>query len=321
MMTEADSETTNVALRRIEAQIASMRLGKGRDRVKLHKPIMLLAVLDLFESGRIQYNQIFYNQELVERFRDYFEVVKQGDDWCQPAPPFFHLRSSRFWNHYVSPEKQETYSGLTTSGGGSRRILENIEYAYLDQDAYTVFTDNIGRATLRQFILGEFFSAEERIALERVLREQREVTDYESVLESQKYPLKEEISPVIRSTAFRRVVLRGYDYQCAVCGLRLILPEIPSPIDAAHLIPWSETNDDRPTNGMALCKLHHWALDAHLIALTKEFRWQVSSLLDPRRNSERELTRFDGLPVLLPSDKAFYPQLDAIKWRLQRLAR
>ena len=124
----------------------------------------------------------------------------------------------------------------------------------------------------------------------------------------------------MRNAAFRRVVLRGYDYQCAVCGLRIVLPDIPPPIDAAHLVPWSESRDDSPNNGMALCKLHHWALDANLISPTPDLRWRVSRLLDARRNSERELARFDGLPVLLPMEERFYPRPDAIKWRLDGLA-
>ena len=40
-------------------------------------------------------------------------------------------------------------------------------------------------------------------------------------------------------------------YRCAACGLRFLYDEITI-IDAAHLIPFSETHDDSPQNGMAL---------------------------------------------------------------------
>jgi len=30
---------------------------------------------------------------------------------------------------------------------------------------------------------------------------------------------------------------------------------------ATHLIPFSESRNDHPTNGLALCKNHHWAMD------------------------------------------------------------
>jgi len=35
---------------------------------------------------------------------------------------------------------------------------------------------------------------------------------------------------------------------------------------AAHLIPFNLSRNDKPTNGMALCPNHHWAMDRHLIA-------------------------------------------------------
>lgn len=307
-------------LKQLERAIASIRLGRAGGRSKPHKPLMLLIVLDLFDANLVEDNRIFYNQDLVERFQEYFEAVKREGDWCQPAPPFFHLRSSDFWRHQVIPGREKQYSGLQTSGGGSKRILDNIQYAYLDKNAFAVFSDPNRRQELRQFILEAFFTPDEQEALRTVLEAQGDISAYESALQGQAPLPEQEVEPGVRSTAFRRVVLRGYDYQCAVCGLRIVLPDIRSPIDAAHLVPWSESRDDSPNNGMALCKLHHWALDANLISPTLGLCWRVSRLLDPRRNSEHELTRFDDLPILLPREEKLYPRSDAIEWRLDRLA-
>jgi predicted restriction endonuclease len=57
-----------------------------------------------------------------------------------------------------------------------------------------------------------------------------------------------------------------YDYRCAACGIRVLLDHVESLVEAAHLIPFSESRNDKPTNGMALCPNHHWAMDRHLIA-------------------------------------------------------
>lgn len=311
----------NSQLAAVKEAIADMRLGKIGPRTKPHKPVMLLVVLDMFDAGLVIDNRIFYNQDLVERFQEYFEAVKKEGDWCQPAPPFFHLRSSTFWKHQPLPGREMPYSKLLRSGGGSKTILDNIQYAYLDEDALAVFSDSVLRLELRQFILETFFSPDEQTALRTVIGTQRDISEYESALENRAPLPNKEIAEAVRDIAFRRVVLRGYDYQCAVCGLRIVLAEIPSPIDAAHLVPWSESHDDSPDNGMALCKIHHWALDANLISPTLDLRWQVSDLLDTRRNSERELTRFSGLPILLPREEKLYPRPDAIEWRLRRLAR
>jgi putative restriction endonuclease len=125
-----------------------------------------------------------------------------------------------------------------------------------------------------------------------------------------------------RSPAFRRKILSIYDHQCAACGLRIKLPagNDVSFIDAAHLIPFSESQNDHPTNGLALCKNHHWAMDRKLIAPCPDHRWCVSNVIDPRRsNGEKELLTLSGQKLLLPQDEAFYPDVEGLKWRTERL--
>ena len=92
-------------------------------------------------------------------------------------------------------------------------------------------------------------------------------------------------------------------------------------IDAAHLIPFSESRNDHPTNGLALCKNHHWAMDRNLIAPCPDRHWRVSRVLDARRSTgERELLDLAGKPLLLPQDEAFYPAEEFLKWRCERLS-
>lgn len=68
-----------------------------------------------------------------------------------------------------------------------------------------------------------------------------------------------------RSAAFRHLVVDLYRHQCAACGVRVQVAA-SSLVEAAHLIPFRETHDDRPVNGIALCPNHHWAMDRNLIA-------------------------------------------------------
>ena len=310
-------------LREFENKLERMRRSTAGGKPKPHKLLMLLAVLDLFDEGALRENHIPYDPALLERFGEYFRAVGQEGDWCQPAPPFFHLRSAGFWKHKPVAGREAEYDALTTSGGGSKRILDNIEYAYFDDNAFAVLSTPTGRRSLRQFILATFFSPEEQQSLQKTMEEQSRIAGYEAALES--LPSKPEMVPVAdeftRNTAFARLVRRVYDYQCAMCGLRIITPSGSSPIDAAHLIPWSESHDDSPANGIALCKLHHWALDVGLVAPNHKLKWVVSPLLDRRRNSERELTRFHRAAILLPQEKAYYPRSEAIEWRIRRLVR
>jgi len=131
---------------------------------------------------------------------------------------------------------------------------------------------------------------------------------------------EEDVAPG-RSTAFRRRVLEVYDFQCTACGLRIWMPDRElSFVDAAHLIPFSETKNDHPTNGLALCKNHHWALDRRLIAPDPHGVWQVSRCIEPRRSrGEEELARLAGQPLLPPVEPAFTPAVTALEWRFSRL--
>ena len=114
---------------------------------------MLLAVLDLASDGLLSENKIYFAEPLLTRFDKYFALAKDNGDWNQPAPPFFHLRSSGFWFHKVRLGRERAYSRLTTSGGGTKRIIENIEYAYLDDRAFMAVYHPIARQKVNDFIM------------------------------------------------------------------------------------------------------------------------------------------------------------------------
>lgn len=71
---------------------------------------------------------------------------------------------------------------------------------------------------------------------------------------------------------FRLDVQQAYGYTCAFCGFRAL--DIPglarSGVDAAHILPWGQFDLDHVTNGIQLCKLDHWAFDAHVLLLKFE---------------------------------------------------
>jgi len=223
-------------LEALKMDILAMRRGSSEGRLKPHKPLMLLAVLDLFDEGVMQANRIYFDQALVELFGDYFRAIALDSDWCQPAPPYFHLRSSPFWHLQAKEGREREYAALKTSGGGSRRIVENVAYAYLDPDVYELLLEQTHRRAIRTFILGSFFDTLQRDLLTGVARAHQTVSNAEDSLHHDR--LGEDAGDdYARSIAFRRVVLRAYDYRCAACGLKIVLPDLPSPVEAAHLVP------------------------------------------------------------------------------------
>ncbi len=68
--------------------------------------------------------------------------------------------------------------------------------------------------------------------------------------------------------AFRTAVLLAYDSKCLVCGLRLPPTRLTGAgVEAAHILPWAEYDLDEVSNGICLCRHHHWAFDEGLIVL------------------------------------------------------
>lgn len=139
-------------LDQLRTEIDALRRGGSSQEPKPHKLLLLLAVLDLSEEGRLVENKIYFDERLIALFEKHFRQFANEGDWCQPGPPFFHLRSSSFWHHKIREGREQAYSKLTTSGGGTKRIIENIEYAYLSSDVYEAICNPIVRSELYSFI-------------------------------------------------------------------------------------------------------------------------------------------------------------------------
>ena len=76
----------------------------------------------------------------------------------------------------------------------------------------------------------------------------------------------------VKSVKFRKEVRLAYNSTCLVCGLHL--PPTPlnsvAGVDAAHILPWADYDLDEISNGVCLCKQHHWAFDEGLILITHD---------------------------------------------------
>ena len=115
--------------------------------------------------------------------------------------------------------------------------------------------------------------------------------------------------------AFAESIKAAYHHRCAFCGLVLSgIEGLPSGIDAAHILAWSSYDLDVLENGIALCKLHHWAFDAaimlpvidsagnYLVAFTA-LATRLESAVLARLGTDRQHIPDDWLP----SNRAYRP--------------
>ena len=134
--------------------------------------------------------------------------------------------------------------------------------------------------------------------------------------------LKEKGRKKARDQGFRKVIVTLYEHRCSLCGLRMITPEGYTAVDASHIIPWSESRDDRPTNGMALCKLCHWSFDRGLMSVGKDYEVLISKSVRTDRNILGHTLTLMDRPIFRPQKEQFWPDPQNLSWhRKQKFLR
>ena len=289
-----------------DLNVGTTPVEEGVPHERPHKPLLLLAAFDLIDSGLALPDRIPWCQELRDRFTARFRVVRKHNDQNNPDLPFRYLAGDGFWQ------------GLEADG--TTPIRREIRVSDIGQ-VIARFTDGFqflvaipeNRRKMREALVARYFPHHASVLLGAAAGPVTPLPVTKVADDELEYG---------RSPAFRRKILDIYDHQCAACGLRIKLPVAQdlSFIDAAHLIPFAESRNDHPTNGLALCKNHHWSMDRHLIAPCPDHHWHVSTVLDPRRSTgEKELIALSGKSLLLPQDEAFHPDVEGLNWRCKKL--
>lgn len=292
-----------------------------------HKPLLLLSVLDLFEQDSIRSNLIELSPDLGDLFTRYWAQVVPPDRRGNLALPFFHLRSDGFWHLMAKPGKED----VVRSAAQIRslfRLRDIITGARLDEALYELLRASESRATLRAVLIETYFAPELRPALlergavnreafrysEELLRE-----DYEKVAEA--LTEEKEYRPAARDQSFRRAVVAAYSHRCALCGVRVLTLDGHTAVEASHIIPWSLSYDDRPANGMALCRMCHWAFDEGLVRVSTGYEVATSPQLTALDNLPGYLTNLEGQGIAGPSRKPFWPDPESLQWHHRNVFR
>lgn len=290
-----------------------------------HKPLLLLAVIELIERGQIRDNKIYLSPDLAETFMKYWSKVT--DRRPNIALPFFHLKSDGFWHLHPNAEYEKALE-IADRITGISRLREVVAYVSLDDDFFVLLTGTGNREIIRQTLICVYL-LEFKGGIEGLIAEGKQITEYEQALISEvEHPFSpqrltestlEETS--IRSAGFRQAIMGLYDYTCAICELRIVTMDGESATDAAHIIPFRISKNDDVRNGISLCKLHHWVFDKGLISLSTTYQILVSPLMSDRRPTEWMLTELEGKSILLPEGDRLHPAQDALAWHREEVLR
>lgn len=296
-----------------------------------HKPILLLAVLDLVERGAIATSFIDITSDLVDLndlFNLYWRRIMPISQNSSIAFPFPRLDNEAFWKLVPLPGILITPALInsTTSVSNLRRYALG---ARIDEDLFVIMQSETGRSALREALLQSCFSVE----AQQILREQSAINqgafDYERLLEQKAHqPLVKEVlaadsyKPAARDQGFRRVVVATYDHRCALCGIRIVTPEGHTVVEAAHIVPWSESRNDDIRNGMALCRLCHWGFDEGMLGVSTNYQVITSVSIGLVPNFAGPLQTLTGRGIIPPQDTALWPAQEYLgehrqRWKLK----
>ena len=285
-----------------------------------YKPFLLLSVIELIEQEDIRENWISLSHSLIDTFHRYTALTPHWNSKIHN--PFFHLKTDGFW--HLHPEALNNRSAHTTPT--LRQLLDAGACAYFDDRLFLFLTDAQHRETIRQTIIDTYFP-NLRPSIEVHIAETQQIAEHrQSLIQQAELPFSYQITETptaqespTRSAAFRKEIMRMYNYTCSVCHLRIFTARGESVTEAAHIIPFSVSQNDDVRNGISLCKLHHWAFDKGLISVSENYRVMIARLIESEGPVESMLSTFRNSAVLLPEHDQLYPSQHALDWHRENI--
>ncbi len=291
-----------------------------------HKPLLLLAIMEMIARGEITSRFISITGELIELnalFTAYWRALMPITQTTSIAFPFSRLHTEPFWELVAVPGRQITRATIDAVSSISQ-LRKLALGANIDEELFFLMTRPESRSRLVNTLLQSCFSDEGRKILQAELGVQHQIFQYSLELEALPHKVAEPQNPIpyndtVRDQGFRRAIVYCYDHRCALCGVRIVTPDGHTVVEAAHIKPWSQFKDDDVRNGIALCRLCHWAFDEWLMGVDDNYQVLLSRHMAISPNAAGFLMTLSGRPIICPQDKALWPDLGRLAWHRKRM--
>lgn len=234
--------------------------------------------------------------------------------------PFFHLQGDGFW-HLVPHSDQEVALQVVQQISGAKQLREIVAGAKFDDDLFDLLLIEDSCHQIRTVIITTYFSESSRnLLLENSLMNDGTYQYSLKLLNNARNKDRKSVDYTdrtdkpIRDQGFRRAIVKAYDHRCVLCGIRLMTYEGLSSATAAHIVPWSLSYNDDPTNGLCLCRQCHWVFDVGLASINTKYRIQLSEQLLNDGNRSGYLSTLEDRPIFEPTEEIFNPDVDSLRW-------
>ena len=272
-----------------------------------HKPFLLMSVMDHFAQGLITENYIEPYFELVDTFNIYWSSIMPLGTKGNMAYPFPRLHNDEIWQ--LIPN--EGYEGKINieSIFSMKKLKEVCAGAKFNDELYQFVSKPETREQLRAVIANTYFAEEIRPEVVKCGEVNVKAYEYSQKILKVAEKVKEfgQEEKKVRDQGFRKAIVTLYEHRCAMCGIRMLTPEGHTVVEAAHVVPWKDSHDDRPTNGMSLCRLCHWSFDEGLMSVGEKYEVLVSKHVNKERNFPGHMLTLSDRSIFKPKEEQYWP--------------
>jgi len=241
------------------------------------------------------------------------------------AYPFPRLQNDGIFKLVKTPGFSGSISVESISS--MKRLREVCSGAILDEELYSFLCRPEAREQLRAAIIGFYFAPEIRTAVLECgyvnVKAYKYSQELLAVRENIKPYIPEDEESIrnekIRDQGFRKAIVMLYEHRCALCGIRMLTPKGHTVVEAAHVKPWCDSHDDRPTNGMSLCRLCHWSFDEGLMSVGKDYEVLVSKRVTTEKNCPGHILTLSDRTIFRPEKAAYWPAQENLQWHREKI--
>lgn len=274
-------------------------------------------VIKEFGTGEEIVEEIANDFNLTEEQRNaYLETIYQKEN---------RVKKSNLWHRLLFRAADHLAKQKHISRPTQTVQLTNKREWMLTEEGYDKALDIVGIPSSKKYSLSIKSYEVEKIV--KKLREKEKPKDYNPVSTKERKSQAIKITN-LRNRGFRQAVIEAYDCKCAICGLKIYSPKTYQwEVEAAHIVPHSNSGKDDIWNGLSLCRFHHWAFDVGWYSLDNELRIVTSEHLSHLPIDMGKVWNFDFIrqlsngtfKVQLPKNQYLWPDLKAIHWHRENI--
>jgi putative restriction endonuclease len=277
---------------------------RGHERAP-HKPLLLLLALGRIQRGEPREVAFTSVEDDLRQLLDRFGPARKAH---HPEYPFWYLRNDGLWQ--VSEADQLPLK----KGGGSPTISTLRKHDVTGglpeaHDKLLRSSPSVITSAARILLDGHFPTSYHDDLLAAVGLSFDTAGDTETVTRKRRDP------------RFPRAVRLAYAHRCGVCGLDMQLDGRSVGLEAAHVWWHTHGGPSDVSNGIALCPLHHKALDLGAWGLDDDRRVLVSAQLHGGPRVEEAVGRYHGEALVGPRAGEAPVNVDFIRWHRREVFR